>query len=303
MAINTKAIKTRIQSVENTKKITRAMQMIAAVKMKKAVNAAIRTREYSELSYDLMRNLAGTELNHPLAKIRKAKNCLLIVHTSNRGLCGSYNANITRSVSEYIDNNSDVNFSMIALGNKAARVAKNYNLELVGLYEKLNENPKYEDIIPLAKEMTDKFIDNDIDQVIVAYTNYISGLNQQVELREILPFKKKSIEDFYKNAGSRNESEEIGEKGIDSKDEYEFEPKKSEVLKYIIPILVEIQLYQALLESTASEHSSRMIAMKNASDAAGDMIDDLTLQFNKGRQAAITQEISEIVAGASALDN
>lgn len=300
--INTKAVKTRIKSVKNTKKITRAMQMIAAVKMKKAVETAISTREYSTLAYDLMENLSDSSVEHPLAKKRKVKKVLLIIFTSNRGLCGGYNSNVLKEANKIVqDANDEVKFSVVALGKKAAQFAKKLDLELIGLYEKLNESPNYQDIVPIAKTMMDGYLAKDFDEVRLVYTNYISGLNQEVNSQRVLPFSAKSFQDSFENAGGERNKEKIKTEEREIKDDYDFEPNKKAVLDYILPILIETQVYQALLESTASEHSSRMIAMKNATDAAGEMIDDLTLEYNKGRQAAITQEISEIVAGAAAL--
>ncbi len=309
MAINTKAVKNRIGSVKNTKKITKAMQMISAVKMQKAVLAAVNTRAYATLASELMEDLKSTRLHHPLSESRILTKELLILITSDRGLCGSYNANVLRTANEYAktQKENNVEVSVLAIGKKSALLAKKLGLALVGLYEKLGENPQYESIYPISNTVIQEFKHKNYDAVTIIYTNYISGLVQKVESRRILPLNKQIIELMVKNTGGIVEranidfSQEDFEVSLD--DEYTFEPTKRKVLEIVLPMLVEIQIYQALLESTASEHSSRMIAMKNATESAGDMINELTLQYNKGRQAAITQEISEIVGGASALNN
>lgn len=310
MAINTKAVKLRIKSVKNTKKITKAMQMIAAVKMRKAVENAISTRAYATLANDLLEHLGSQNFSHPLMKKRKVKNHLLIMISSNKGLCGSYNSNVLRTADKYVREHKDKEtISILAVGSKSAQFAKRNELELVGLYEKLSENPAYEDVFPITSMIMDEYKAKKLDKVSIVYTNYVSGLVQNVQMRQILPLTKDVIkqmiedlpEDRHKQVNPRDKTEELDLYDKVQLDEYEFEPTKQEVLKYVIPMLVEIQLFQALLESTASEHSSRMIAMKNASEAATDMIDALTLEFNKGRQAAITQEVSEIVSGANAL--
>lgn len=304
MAVNTKLVKSRISSVKNTKKITKAMEMISAVKMRKAVQSALNTREYAVLANNLLENLDGKNINHKLAKSRTEKVPLLILITSNRGLCGSYNSKVLKKANEIIEqyrSNGIEEIEVIALGNKAAQFAKAKKTNLVGIYDKLNEQPILEDTISLARNLEEKFLGKEIDSVTVVYTNYISGLVQEVDSKKILPVSKTSIEDFIEVAGGTNDKKVENEGSNTSVVEYEFEPEKKELLNYLLPALIEIQLFQALLESAASEHSSRMLAMKNASEAAGEMIDNLTLEFNKGRQAAITQEISEIVAGASAI--
>lgn len=307
MAINTKAVKARIKTVKNTKKITKAMEMIAAVKMRKAVEQAKNTREYAVLADELMQNLGSTKLVHPLTEKRKVKKALMIVITSNRGLCGSYNAKVLKEAYKVLKKQKNITFEMLAIGKKAGIFAKQQKLQLISLYDSIHEKPKFEDIFPISNEVIATFTQKKYDEVIIVYTNYISGLVQKVESRSILPFSRRNVEEMILQAG--NDMQEKISTSQDSdgsvedseSSEYEFEPTKEELLNYVLPTLIEIQIYQALLESAASEHSSRMIAMKNASESAGEMIDELTLEFNKGRQAAITQEVAEINAGANAL--
>lgn len=305
MAINTKAVKARINSVKNTKKITKAMEMIAAVKMRKAVEAAVNTREYSKLANDLLKSLGNKEQSHPLSKNRKVKNELVILITSNRGLCGGYNSKVLKKFEKYLSetNTPQDNIKVLAIGKKAADYAKKRNIEVVSLYEKLSDKPMHSDVLPISEKIKIDFLDKQFDKVNIIFTNYISGLNQEVVEKQILPISSKVVKELLENTGRDSDVvEEIENEPNDGEIwEYEFEPSKKQLIDYIFPMLIEITVYQAVLESVASEHSSRMIAMKNATESAGEMIDELTLEFNKGRQAAITQEVSEIVSGTAAL--
>lgn len=168
----------------------------------------------------------------------------------------------------------------------------------------MSENFSFEDVLPITSEIIRQFTAGAVRKVDILYTNYVSGLVQEVAGKQVLPVKPEHIAevvaDIQSTAGAADETSDIAERY--SLDEYDFEPGKQALLNYVIPLLVEVQVYHAVLESVASEHSSRMLAMKNATEAAGEMIDDLTLVFNKGRQAAITQEIAEITSGANALE-
>ncbi|BCX13683.1 MAG: ATP synthase gamma chain [Candidatus Dojkabacteria bacterium] len=305
MALNTKAIKARINSVKNTKKITNAMQMIAAVKMRKAVESAVKTREYANLAMEILER-SHSKFNHPLTQTRSVKNHTLILITSNRGLCGSYNSNVLRKTLTFLENHKHENIEIIALGRKAAKLAKSKNIHLHSLYEKLHENPSITEVYPITNDLRERFLKREIDKVTVIFTNYISGLNQKVVARQLLPINKNSL----KNILEINENYELLKSNEDNSvdeftdydlDDYIYEPNREAIAETIIPMLLDTMLYQAILESAASEHSSRMIAMKNATESAGEMIESLTLEYNKQRQASITQEISEIVGGANAL--
>ncbi len=287
MALSTNAVKGRIKSVQNTKKITKAMEMIAAVKMRKAVAAAVSSREYAHEVEKLLQALSTRKIDHPLAEQRKVRNKLVIMITSDRGLCGSYNARVLKAgqtiLDDYRSEQNVVGLEILALGRKSAEFARRNEVTMRALYEKLTEAPDISVVHPIAETIMQAFLAKEVDAVEIIYTRYISGMQQEVEVLPVLPVVKT-------------------EYWIDALDEdIEYEPNKKEILNFALPMLTEVRLFQALLESIASEHSSRMIAMKNASESAGDLIDDLKLQFNKARQAAITTEIAEISAGAEAL--
>lgn len=304
MPVNTKAIKTRIKSVKNTKKITKAMQMIAAVKMRKAVESAIQMRSYANLAYELLDNLAKQKISHPLMLDQTVSKTLIIMVTSNRGLCGSYNANVAKTANQILQAESNQP-DILALGKKSAAFAKRNKLNLLGVYERFSENVSFEDVIPIAVDIMNRFKAGEYGKVEIVYTNYVSGLLQIVEHKQVLPLKPNVIKEMVDDitTTSINSGKEFNDNPDRfTADEYAFEPNRTVLIEYLIPLLVEVQIYHSILESAASEHSSRMMAMKNATESAGEMIDNLTLIFNKGRQAAITQEIAEITSGANALE-
>ncbi|MBU1896002.1 ATP synthase F1 subunit gamma [Patescibacteria group bacterium] len=321
MPVNTKAINRRIKSVKNTKKITKAMEMVAASKMRKATQAALNTREYAGLAWDLLVKLSKKENESlPLLKMRPVKKMLVILITSNRGLCGSFNSNIIKKTSqaladkkniskhrlpggEEIAGSENIEIDVIAVGKKGIRYCKKMGYNVIAAYTDISEAPKLDNIMPLSKTVIDDYISEKYDKVVVAYTDFRSSLVQEAKLRQVLPVSQVDIEKMLSDIGGQDfAGQERAEIEKIKVAEYLFEPNKKEVLSVVLPRLVETQIYQALLESCASEHSARMLAMRNASEAADEMIDDLTLTFNKARQAAITQEISEIVGGVAALE-
>lgn len=328
MAINTKAIKNRIKSVGNTKKITKAMEMVSAAKMRKSVEAALNTRAYAVMARELMRHLSKVEKkpHYELLIERKVKNLLIIFISSNRGLCGSFNANIMRKTAaaladaqklatHYIEEGKDippedeVNVHIIGIGKKSADFAKRNGYNLVAVYDNLSEAKSFEEIAPISRMFMEEYKKGNYDKVMVAFTDYKSSLSQESKLRQLLPVSARDIEEMLSGLGRNADSgkaelkEEVATGGDRfSLNSYIFEPSEEQIINYVLPRLVEVQLFQAVLESGASEHSARMMAMRNASDAAGDMINELSLTFNKARQAAITQEIAEIAGGAAALE-
>lgn len=321
MAISTKAIKGRIKSVKNTKKITKAMEMVSAAKMRRAVEAVLNTRMYAGLAKDLMHQL-GTlreKEKYALLKIRPVQNFLVVLVSSNRGLCGSFNANIFKktqlllnekhsisqhriSGAENILPEGEVNIHIIGIGKKSAAFAKKHGYNLVAVFDELGEKPSFEEIIPISSMMIEAYKTGQYDKIAVAYTDYRSSLVQEAKMRQLLPISEHDIEKMTEQFHTDNPSQQEVAQDDYPMERYLLEPNVDTIVEYVLPRLVEVQLYQAILESSASEHSARMIAMKNASESAQDMIKQLTLEFNKGRQAGITREIAEIVGGAVALE-
>lgn len=321
MPVNTKAIKRRIKSVGNTKKITKAMEMVAAAKMRKATEAAVNTRTYATLAWDLLIKLSkGQREKLPLLKTRKVERLLVILMTSNRGLCGSFNSNIIRKTAEQLKNpqnisqqrtkngvlkaSEHVDIDVIGVGKKGSDFAKKLGINLIASYSEFSDTPELGDILPISRMVIEAYEKKQYDKVVVAYTDYKSAIIQVAKLRQVLPISEHDLEKMIiglEKDGVENSNGVIEQPNNDV-DDYFFEPSTTEVLKVILPRLVETQIYQATLESAASEHSARMMAMRNASDAAQDMIKELNLTFNKARQAGITQEIAEIAGGAAALE-
>ena len=306
-----------MKSVTNTKKITKAMEMVSAAKMRRAVEATLSTRPYATMARDLMGRLSHAEKSlMPLLAIRPVNKVLIVLVTANRGLCGSFNSNIYKKMIQTLrdyspllpeegplrqqggEEGASATIDLLGIGKKSAWIAKKLGLNLVAAFDTISERPRAEDVWPITKMVTDDFVAETYDKVLVVYTDYKSSLLQVPAIRQVLPVSEDDLEKMVRR--TEGLPAEAGAKA-GGFDETIFEPSIQEILTAILPRLVEVQIYQAILESAASEHSARMVAMKNATEAAGDMISELRLSFNKARQAAITQEISEIVGGAAAL--
>lgn len=318
MAISAKAIKGRIKSVKNTKKITKAMEMVSAAKMRRSVDAALSTRMYASLCLELLNHLAHIdEPIFPLLEKRPVERILLVPITSNRGLCGSFNSNVIKqatkflqdkqniaihrdAIGELIEPAGDVVVDVLGIGKKSALIAKRNGLDLVAVFDKLSEKPSYDDVLPISNMIVSSFLEKKYDKIALVYTHFESTLKQTVKVRQLLPVSETDLQKMIDQIPKADGEDEY--KDSFPIQNYLFEPGMDHIIETVVPRLIEVQLFEAILESAASEHSARMMAMKNASEAAGEMIDSLTLTFNKARQAAITQEISEIAGGAAALE-
>lgn len=294
----TKEISRRIKSISSTKKITRAMEMVAAAKMRKAVEAVLRTRTYANLSWETVINLSrmtNKEASHPLLTARKEiKRVAIILITSNRGMCGGYNSAIINKAKASILKHPGIPAEFILVGKKGSLVYSQ-NLQVAAEFPKSDLLTDTAEVVPIVKMAINDFLSGKYDKVFVAYTDFINAAKQLPRVKQLLPIQ---IETEDKYLGKIEDvAEEKNENGL----EYTFEPSPEEVLDQIIPRLLEVQVFQALLEANASEHSATMGAMHQATEAATDMVKELTLFYNKARQAGITAEIAEISAGANAL--
>jgi len=301
MAVNTKAIKRRIKSVANTKKITKAMELVAASKMRKAVASVLASRPYATMAWEMVDELHGVEIDetvHPLVKARaEVKRTLAILVTSHRGLCGGFNAQVLKTAERLKEERAGT-LDIVAVGKRGEGWAGRGGLPIVASFPGLVEEPNVGAVRPLARLATDGFLDGTWDEVILVYTDFVSAIAQKPRRKTLLPLRKDP------ELGDVGEPEEEADRDAQGRmpgGEYLFEPDPRSVLDRLLPRIVETQLYQAMLESTASEHSARMLAMRSASDNASEMIDTLKFTFNQARQAGITQEIAEIAAGAAAL--
>jgi len=347
---STRDIRRRIKSINNTKKITRAMEMVSAAKMRRAVSSVLAIRPYAHNAWSVLTNLSRAfESTHSgLLEVREVKSVLAVAITANRGLCSSFNSQLIKRMKDEIENpvnlkinragikrieskisNAELRIDFITIGKKGENAlrrmqkpARNATLardaspaqqtdgshsdgrsvavgEIIASFPQLNYLPGSEDVRPLSKIVIEKYLNKKYDKVVVFYTDYVSAIKQETRVRQMLPISKIDLE------------KQIAEMDVLAKEygleepiaEYKVEPSPEEVLKYIIPRLIEMQVYHAILESNASKESARMMAMRNATDAAGEMSEDLTFIFNQIRQGKITQEIAEISAGRAALEN
>ena len=313
-------IKRRIRSINSTRKITKAMELVSAAKMRRAVASVLGIRPYAHSAWSVLTNLAkafeASEGSGFLA-VREVKSVLMIVVTSNRGLCGSFNTQVAKKIKEEIAHpeklkinrigkkkiessvsNQDLKIDFITVGKKGENMVRKMGKEIIAAFPDGANFAKVTDIKPLSRIVMQDYLGKKYDKVVIVYTDYLSAVNQQTRIRQILPISKIDIEKQIAEIDLLAKEYGLEEPVV----EYKVEPSPQEVLEFIIPRLIEMQLFHAILESSASEQSARMLAMRNATDAASEMSSDLTLTYNQIRQGKITQEIAEISAGRAALE-
>ncbi len=309
MALSARLIRRRIKSVGNTKKITKAMQLISASKMRKATASALASRAYASAGRKMIVALAGRvdQSSHPLLTERPAARALVILVSSHRGLAGGFNANVIRRALEFVRDpaaipgaSADTRISFVTVGRKGEDALRRLDKAIIASFPALGDVPRVKDVYPIAALAREEFVKGNFDRVYLVYTDFVSAVAQKPRVRQLLPISLLDIEALIAGAGQK--AEEAAESEAVPAEDMLFEPSTDLILEAILPRMTDVQLYQALLESSASEHSARMLAMQNASDAASDMIDDLTFTLNQARQAAITREISEIAASKATLE-
>ena len=291
-----KDIRGRIGSVRNIAQITRAMEMVAASRMKRAQDSILAARPYADELEEALGRVAGaaglSEDIDPLLASRPVRRAAIIVITTDRGLAGSLNANATRSVLRWVteraqSRNGDrpIEIEAITVGRKGRDALRRAGIPIAAHFAQLGDRPSFADVTPIARLVTEDFLAEKYDEIDIAYSTFVSTLAQKPEIDTILPVV----------------SPEMREDTERTNDEYLFEPSPEAVLSRLLPHYVAINIYRAVLENNASEQSARMIAMRNSTDNANELIDDLTLVYNKTRQATITREMIEIASGAEAL--
>lgn len=296
-------IKRRIKSINNTKKITKAMEMIASAKMRKATQRVVASRPYAQRAWQILQSVTkgkSAKVHPLLVKRDRVQSVAVIVISSNRGLCGSLNQQILKVAEEVARDYHErsVTVSFISVGKKVGKALVRRGYSVVADYVKPDAGETILDLKPIIDHVISEYIAGTYDEIDILYTDYISSLKQEARVKRLLPFSIRSDS----HLGRVGTSSRAPTESSPGRVRYAFEPSVSQVLTEIIPRIVETYAYQALLESNASEHAARMLAMRNASDSAGTMIDDLTLTFNQARQAGITREIAEIAAGKAALE-
>ncbi|MEK7217272.1 MAG: ATP synthase F1 subunit gamma [Chloroflexota bacterium] len=283
---NIRQIRRRIRSVQNTAKITNAMSMIAASKMRRAQQRGIQGRPYAQQIRGVMSNLmavvARSEAPHPLLHQRPVLRVGYIHVTADRGLCGALNANMNRAGFQFI-NGQPVEVSVVAVGRRGRDFMARSGRGLRAVFIELGDSPTLLDTLPISRIVIEDYLSGHFDQVYIGYSDFVSTVVQHPRIERLIPVEPAPLEPLYSG-------------------EYLYEPGPDAVLNSLLPRYVEMQVYHAILEHLASEQSARMVAMRSASDNARDMIKDLTLTYNKARQEIITKEILDLVGGAAALE-
>ncbi len=279
-------IRRRIRSVRNISQITRAMEMVSASKMRRAQQRVTSARPYAQRLQGVIADLSSLQLDpddvarFPMLQQREVKSTAIIVITPDKGLTGPLNSNILRRSTRFILQEAGGPVKVIAVGKKSREFMARTKQEMIAEFTGLGDNFSLDTIRPIAQVAVDEYVSGRVDAVHIVYARYVNTLTQVPEVKQLLPIDQPEGEGEFSD--------------------YIFEPSPAAVLEQLLPRFIEIQVYQTLLEANASEHSARMVAMRNATDNAKDLVSDLTLSYNKARQALITREVAEISAGAAA---
>ena len=279
-------IKRRIKSIKNTQQITKAMKMVSAAKLRRAQEDIIAARPYADKIQGLISSVSSNipVENHPFFARPETNKVLMMLITSDRGLCGSFNANLIRTAERFMEDRADSEVSLDLMGRRGGEHFKRRPVEVVGSRPLGSKRPDYAFASKIAREVIASHTKDGTGEVYLVYSEFKSALTQRPVVQKLLPVP------------SPETKSSTAEKGV-----YQFEPSEEEVIETLLPKYVEVQIFRALLENSASEHGARMTAMDSASRSASEMIDSLTLKYNRARQAAITKELMEIIGGAEAL--
>jgi len=305
------------------------MEMVAAAKMKKVIAKAVSSRTYAELAWTILVNVSESvrRSENPLLKARPVKRICIVLFSSNKGLCGGLNNQLVKKVLEQVKDPSslminrvreikieptvspkDLEIEFVTVGKKGTEAAIRAGQKVVASFFDWNEQLGLDNVYPLTEFLFEKYREEYYDKIVVAYSNFVSVVRNQPKIRQILPLSRTDIEKQLEELGKEVKRKETRKEELDEMKEeaketdYLFEPNKENVLQIILPRMIESQIYQAFLESQASEFSSRMLTMKNASDVAKDMMTEFNLYYNIARQAGITRELAEISAGITAME-
>lgn len=297
MSGNLLDIRKRIKSVKNTRQVTKAMEAVAASKMRKSVERAVAAKEYASLANEMIQNVTHSQiaLLHPYVRGMGGERTLILLITSDRGLCGAYNVWVSKAALDYSQNVGMEKVDFVCMGKKGQNVLRRVGKDFIATFaspDKLDSQKTLE----VSQFLTSEYSKGTYNKVCIAFTDFKSSIKQVPVVKQLLPISRE-IEEV---AGVEKDVVKQNNNGTQDID-YLYEPSEKSIVEKLIPRLLETQVYQTLLESLASEHMSRMIAMRNATDNASSMIDELTLTYNQARQSAITSEIAEISAGKAAL--
>ena len=314
-----RTIRLRIKGTKNIKQITRAMEAVSAVKMRKSQQVALSARPYAIAALQILRTLSASgrwhlspDLRFNLLQEREVKNILLVVVTSDKGLAGPFNTNVLKKAEAFSNSMlpraiAKPEIQMVTVGKKATEYFSRRGRKPLASWTGFGDFVELKDVEPLFKTVLELFTEKKTDEVYIVYTNFLSAMKQEVVLRKLLPFSEEGLEEMVKGIvperGKFSEAQPQRSSEVEPRklSEYLFEPSPQEIFRSILPALLEIELYHAILEANASEHSSRMIAMRNATDNATELIKSYTVIMNKARQSAINKELAEIAGGSEAL--
>ena len=284
---NEKEIRTKIGSVKNTQKITKAMEMVAASKMRRTQETMKKSLPYADKIRGVIGHIfkANPDYKHPFLVERKVKSAGYIVVSSDKGLCGGLNVNMFRPFIAHLkeQKSNNIKTKLCLVGAKGVQFFRSLDVNVVAATTHLGEEPLVEDLVGAIKIMLDEYTDGKIDQLFIVHNNFVNTMSQKPEIKTLLPIDPSDKDDLQEHW------------------DYIYEPDSRDLLDYILMRYIESQVYRAVVENVACEMAAKMVAMKSATDNAGKLIDELELDYNKARQAAITQEISEIVGGAAAV--
>jgi F-type H+-transporting ATPase subunit gamma len=284
---NLKEIRTRISSVSSTMQITSAMKMVSAAKLRKAQDRVVGFRPYADKLQSVISDLSGSDIDDNIyAKERDLNKILIVVVSSNKGLCGAFNSNVVKKALALNEDYSGKKIEFACIGKKAVELLTYRGLNVVKSYNSIYDDLSFDNSTKISGELMNLYVGGEYDRIHLIYNSFKNAASQILKVEQYLPIITESEEGK-----------------VTQKNDYIYEPTKQEILENVIPIALKTQVYKAIIDSFASEHGARMTAMHKATDNANEMVKDLTLKYNKARQASITNEILEIVSGAEALNN
>lgn len=309
MPLATKAIKQKIKSVGSIKKITKTMEMVSISKMRRAVDKALASRAYSKYALELLVNLSkDKEVANPLMMAGKSNKELIVVIASNKGLCGGYHTNLLKALNMYLkkEESRGKEIKAVTIGKYGEKICKKLGVPAFASFITFSEYSTLEQTKELSNLITSEYKKGDYASVKILYTEFLKATTYKPVMRELFPISAETVKNVIEIASPFEALAKEGQEKVESEVEtfvdYKFEPDMETILESILPGLVDVVVYQTLAEAFASEHSARMFAMKNAGDSATKILESLTLSYNHARQDGITRELSEIVAGAEALN-
>lgn len=312
-----RTIRLRIKGTKNIKQITRAMEAVSAVKMRKSQQAALAARPYATAALKMLKNISRAgridlddSVRFNLLETREVKNTLLVVVTSDKGLAGAFNANVLKKADAFTRAVTGT-ITLVTVGRKAGEYFTRRATAPAAAFTGFGDYAELAEVEPLFELILRTFNEKRADEIYIVYTNFLSAMKQEIVVRKLLPFSEEGLEEMVKGIVpekgrfAEHDANATNDRANDTNKnaEYLFEPSPKEIFESILPALLKIQIYHAVLEANASEHSSRMVAMRNATDNASELIKSYTVSMNKARQAAINKELAEITGGSEALAN